>query len=556
MVPGGQVVASGTVNFTECFKAMNSGSGNWYKCSDQHHTMNWNSVWPNVHRDIEFQLRGTGVVYIIFKTHVDSSWRYDGGSVSLAKLEPGGTWKNQWLGPNLRSAMFRGEKLVSTSPYADQPGPPPFRYRVNPDGKIQFWEGLSTFTAGQYRLTLTAALFHNNNTTEKTYYPCRSEYTVIFVPNMPVSSSTSVVSATPTQPALGPKATGKSVPDVWTVNQAGNVYRLNNKLGWTPVPGEKAQDIGVGADGSVWIVGNSPVFGGFIIYRWTAEKGYVRIDGGATRIDVGPDGQPWVVNSINDIYRRVGDHWIRMPGKARDIGIGSDGSVCIIGTNRTGNNYGIYRWNGSDWDPFPGAAVRIDVDASGNPWVANQAGGIYKWNGNGWNKLPGGATDISVGRKIPWVIGGDSVPGGHGIYKWDNRVHNWDRIPGGAVAISVGARPRNKPVITTSLLKTGTYNVEVNVGGTIFHSTWDIQVQNGHVTGMSHWPCCPGPRNDSLRGTATINSIRIQRDCSGQGWNGGCIQTYTGTIKGNRIEGTGTGTGLSGYRTTWTLFLN
>lgn len=119
---------------------------------------------------------------------------------------------------------------------------------------------------------------------------------------------------------------------------------------------------------------------------------------------------------------------------------------------------------------------------------------------------------------------------------------------------SVGHPETNPSTFTT--LRTGTYNVDANVGGTVYHSTWDIRVQNGQVTGVSHWSCCPGPRQDPLRGTVTASSIRIQRDCSGQRWNGGCIQTYTGTRKGNRIEGTATGTGLTGLHTTWVLYLN
>ena len=104
-------------------------------------------------------------------------------------------------------------------------------------------------------------------------------------------------------------------------------------------------------------------------------------------------------------------------------------------------------------------------------------------------------------------------------------------------------------------LRTGSYVVDVKVADTAYHTTWDLQVKGGRIRGISHWICCPGPRHDALRGTFSGRKVTIQRDCSGQGWKGGCVQTYTGVIKGNRIEGTGTGTGLDGLPVSWVLHL-
>ncbi len=819
MVPGAQVLASGTVNFTKCFTARNSGSDAWYTCSDSHQrrALRWNTVWPHVHRDISFRLNEPGQVYVIFTARVGKTWAYEGGSAAISKLDKDGSWHNVWLGPGLRSALFRGSRLVDTGPYANQPGPPPLRYRIGKDGKIQFREGIPRYEKGQYRLTLTEAMFHNTNTADKTYHPCRLEYKLVFVPDNPIPSAESAIPAHPVQMA---GTTHGQVTNTWTVNKAGNIYRLNDKLGWTHVPGKKAKDVGVGANGSVWIVGTSPVYGGFAIYRWN-KKRFVRVDGGAVRIDVDRDGMPWVVNKMNDIYRRVNNHWKRMPGKAVDIGIGANGSVWVIGIGRTPGGHGIWQWNGSNWERVQGAAVRVDVDAAGNPWVVNDAGGIFKWNGKGWNTLPGLGTDITVGGGSEWVIGTDSVPGGHGIYKWRSRTRKWKRVPGGAVAISTGGvsngfqsgtpvlKPTTPPgtgpvfskvpytwavnrtgriyrlnknrkwklisgvlakdigvgangtvwiigtkatrggyaiyrwmenrfarvdgaavridvgpwgtpwvvnsfgniyrwvnkrwehlpgkavdigvgadgsawvlgtshtrggygifrfngnnwdkikggavridvddsgnpwivndagkifrwnrngwnvlpglatdisaggsmVVVTGTdttvgghgiyqwvektrkwkrlpggavaistgqipldlsgnapgapapvvvqaarykLKSGRYKVKTWVGGTLYESVWTLRVRNGKITGMSSWPCCPGPRTDALKGHITGNRILIKRDCSGQGWNGGCIQTYTGKVKGNRIEGTAAGTGLTGHKTTWTLLL-
>lgn len=88
----------------------------------------------------------------------------------------------------------------------------------------------------------------------------------------------------------------------WLVNNAGQIFR-HDGMRWVLLPGA-ASDIGVGADGTVWIIGRDPVYGGFGIYRWSGTQ-WQRIDGGATNVAVGPDGLPWVTNDLLSIYRRL-----------------------------------------------------------------------------------------------------------------------------------------------------------------------------------------------------------------------------------------------------------
>jgi hypothetical protein len=69
-----------------------------------------------------------------------------------------------------------------------------------------------------------------------------------------------------------------------------------------------------------------------------------------------------------------------LPGFAKDISVGKDGSVWIIGTNPVGpaNNFGIHKWTGSDWVGIDGAGVQISVDDSGLPWIVNSKGKILR----------------------------------------------------------------------------------------------------------------------------------------------------------------------------------
>jgi hypothetical protein len=151
---------------------------------------------------------------------------------------------------------------------------------------------------------------------------------------------------------------------------------------WEQKPGA-AKDIAIGGDGSVWVIGSNVEYGGFGIHKWNGN-GWSAIDGGAVRIAVDRGGNPWVVNSFGNIFRREGGRWIQTLGAAKDIAIGFDGSVWVIGTTQVGNDFGIYKWNGTGWDGVDGGGVRISVDDRGQPWIANSMGDLYVRVNNVW----------------------------------------------------------------------------------------------------------------------------------------------------------------------------
>lgn len=220
---------------------------------------------------------------------------------------------------------------------------------------------------------------------------------------------------------------------------------------WQTLPG-LANDIGVGGDGTAWVIGTNAASGGYGIYRWNGTTWTV-VAGAAVRVAVGPDGAAWVVNSNGNIYHWNGSSFQQLPGLGKDIGVGADGSVWLIGTNAVPGGYGIYHWNGSGWDSIDGGGVRISVGPDGLPWMVNSAGGIFQRQGTGlgssWRQLPGLATDIGVGTGsdgIPWITGTDQVSGGHGVYYWDGTNRNI--VPGGGVWIATG--PDGSPWLVNS----------------------------------------------------------------------------------------------------------
>ena len=191
-----------------------------------------------------------------------------------------------------------------------------------------------------------------------------------------------------------------------------------------------ASDVGIGADGSVWVVGKDERPGGFGIY-FRDGNSWQRVDGAALRIDVGPDGEPWIINDRDEIYRRQDGSWIQMQGNARDVGIGADGSVWVAAGS------GIFRWlGGQEWEPGGGSGVRIDVDPRGNPWVLGYTDDIYQLVDKRWLRRPGAARDIGIGADgSVWIIGTGSGAGGYDIFRWNGA--GWNRVTGSGIEVSV-----------------------------------------------------------------------------------------------------------------------
>lgn len=212
---------------------------------------------------------------------------------------------------------------------------------------------------------------------------------------------------------------------------------------WTSIPG-RATDIGIGADGSVWIIGTDRAsFGGYKVFRWGGMTWEAVDSPGAVAIDVGTDGQPWIVDEYGNIFQRTSDAWIQVSGPgqaASDIGIGADGSVWIIAN-------GIYKWTGAGWSSplsIPGSplsvsgkAIHIDVGPDGDPWVVSDNGAVLEWNGSFWKVHSHSTTAADIGIDADgnaWIVDGD-----HQIHRKGFGKDNWMTVLGKATRISGGS---------------------------------------------------------------------------------------------------------------------
>lgn len=192
-----------------------------------------------------------------------------------------------------------------------------------------------------------------------------------------------------------------------------------------------ARDVGVGADGSVWVIGTMAGVHG--IWRRTNNT-WVGIPAAAERIAVDPQGEAWVVDNAQRIFRFDGTTLVQVNRTARDVGVGANGTVWVIGNDPEAGGYGIYRSvdQAANWTKIPGSAVRISVDPQGNAWVVNNANTIFRFDGSQWVQLPGTAKDVGIGADgAAWAIGTDG-----GIHRWEGS--NWARKSGGAAQIAAG----------------------------------------------------------------------------------------------------------------------
>jgi hypothetical protein len=208
------------------------------------------------------------------------------------------------------------------------------------------------------------------------------------------------------------------------VNTSGHVFKWNGTTwpdfggntceGSVPVCARHDQygtsTIGVGpTDTSAWIIDCAGSGGNYYIRQWSGTC-WQLMDGMATQVAVDPQGNPWVINSLNSIYRRVSGAWQAVSGAAISISAWG-GTIAVIGTD---NNR--YVWNSSQFTLTAGRPAGITPTQVYNGTVMDSLGRI-------WDLSPGvvkGRGDITGDKRTDIALLGGS---------------GWNAIP---IAISTG----------------------------------------------------------------------------------------------------------------------
>jgi hypothetical protein len=236
-------------------------------------------------------------------------------------------------------------------------------------------------------------------------------------------------------------------PGALTITVKTKTYSVSSTLSLT-VTDAKLADVGVGADGSVFVVGSDTLnsAGDHSIFKFYNNQFHQISNGAGVRIAVSPQGVPWVVDQSNQIFKYSGGTWTQVQGQATDIGISSNSSIFAIGTQvvTTTGGYDIMKWNGSGWDIMPeSAGINITVDPSGTPWVANKSNIVFQYGGTLlWNPIYGvSANDIAAGGDGSIYISGTdtSLPN---VYKYTGG--GWSQVPGLSNATRLSADGNGK----------------------------------------------------------------------------------------------------------------
>ncbi len=172
--------------------------------------------------------------------------------------------------------------------------------------------------------------------------------------------------------AVAPDGTPWGVdPDGGLLWYNGAVWKTFAAKGLGPV-----RDVALGPDGQLWVVTQEGA-----VVRLDPDKARVADKAiGATgiraqRIAVDPKGRPWVADESGAVFRYDGQAFEPMPGTARDLGVGPDGTVFIVSLDGE-----VARWDRHNerfiliLDRYDASAIA--VGPGGKPWIADADGTV------------------------------------------------------------------------------------------------------------------------------------------------------------------------------------
>ncbi len=148
----------------------------------------------------------------------------------------------------------------------------------------------------------------------------------------------------------------------------------------------------------------------------------------ANQVTVGSDGSAFAIANGNEVFRRDGNSWTKLPGSFNKIAVRNANEVWAL--DAFGN---VSKWNGSNWDYISGILL-ADISASSQGDVAGIGvdGRILQRIGTTWNAVSGSLVDIEAG--LGGVILGVNKDG----QIWRREGTTWTRISGTLKDVAVG----------------------------------------------------------------------------------------------------------------------
>jgi hypothetical protein len=187
----------------------------------------------------------------------------------------------------------------------------------------------------------------------------------------------------------------------WYLTSGYSIFRPTGTNTFSEVGGA-AVDIGVGANGTVWVIGTNNTGGGKGIYRFMNRWPFWQnMPGGALRVAVDPNGNAYVINSFDHLFQWTGSSWNYIStATGKDVAVSSGGTIFVMQSNKI-----LYKrpsdlsWASLD-APVGKTLLRISADLNGNPYVVTSDFKLFQYNGTYWYEIPTppqGALDVGVG---------------------------------------------------------------------------------------------------------------------------------------------------------------
>lgn len=142
---------------------------------------------------------------------------------------------------------------------------------------------------------------------------------------------------------------------------------------------------------------------------------------GTPNIAVAPDGSIWIADDEHRVrVRSAGGTWMTLEAKARQVAVGGEGRVWMIGTEVMAGGYRICEYTDGKLVPTgdTASAVQIAAAPDGSLWAVATDGTIWRLADGDWAKVPGTARQVSVGPQgLVYAVGVDWQGDGYGLWK-------------------------------------------------------------------------------------------------------------------------------------------
>ena len=162
----------------------------------------------------------------------------------------------------------------------------------------------------------------------------------------------------------------------------------------------------------------------------SAQVTLQKIAGTAKDIAIGANNQIWIIGADNTAYSRSNNTWKKQNSTSISrIAVDPQGNAWAIA--KSDNR--IVRFNKNTWGSVAGKAQDIAISANGTVYSVSLTGDVVPLNGSSWGKSIGSATQVAVDPKgNPWTVGANGEISRYVAGKEQ-------RVPGQAKAIAIAA---------------------------------------------------------------------------------------------------------------------